>query len=58
MVYCLIHPKQIVVDCYADANFAGLWGHENPQDPIVILVELDLWQLLTIFLYCGCQNYI
>ena len=23
-----------MVDCYADADFAGLWGHENPQYPI------------------------
>ena len=23
-----------MVDCYADADFSGLWGHENPQDPI------------------------
>ena len=27
-------PKKLVVDCYADADFAGLWGHEDPQDPI------------------------
>ena len=26
--------KKLVVDCYADTNFAGLWGHEDPQDPI------------------------
>ena len=26
--------NKLVVDCYADANFGGLWGHENPQDPI------------------------
>ena len=26
--------KKLVVDCYADADFVGLWGHENPQDPI------------------------
>ena len=26
--------KKLVVDCYADAYFAELWGHENPQDPI------------------------
>ena len=26
--------KKLVVDCYADADFTGLWGHENPQDPI------------------------
>ena len=23
-----------MVDCYADAYFVGLWGHENTQDPI------------------------
>ena len=23
-----------MVDCYADADFVGLWGHEYPQDPI------------------------
>ena len=26
--------KKLVVDCYADADFAGLWVHEHPQDPI------------------------
>ena len=31
----LFNPsKKLVVDCYADADFAGLWGHENPQEPI------------------------
>ena len=31
----VVNPsKKLVVDCYADADFAGLWGHENPQDPI------------------------
>ena len=31
----LFNPsKTLVVDCYADADFVGLWGHENPQDPI------------------------
>ena len=23
------------VDCYADADFAGLWGVEDPEDPVV-----------------------
>ena len=23
-----------MVDCYADEDFAGMWGHEDPQDPI------------------------
>ena len=26
--------KKLVVDCYADADFAGLWRHENTQEPI------------------------
>ena len=26
--------KKLVVDCYASADFEGLWGHEDPQDPI------------------------
>ena len=29
-----IPSKKLVVDCYADADFAGLWGHEDPQEPI------------------------
>ena len=27
-------PKKLVVDCYSGADFGGLWGNENPQDPI------------------------
>ena len=23
----------LTIDCYPDADFAGLWGHEHPQDP-------------------------
>ena len=26
--------KKLVIDCYADAYFAGPWVHENPQYPI------------------------
>ena len=26
--------KKLVVDCYADADFAGMWGNEDPQDLI------------------------
>ena len=26
--------KKLVVGCYVDADFAGLWGHADPQDPI------------------------
>ena len=31
----VINPrKKLVVGCYADVDFAVLWVHENPQDPI------------------------
>ena len=26
--------RKLVVDCYDDADFEGLWVHEDPQDPI------------------------
>ena len=26
--------KKLVVDCYDDSDFAGLWGHENPQNHV------------------------
>ena len=25
---------KLVLGCYTGADFAGLWGYENPQDPI------------------------
>jgi hypothetical protein len=31
----IMHPKgELVVDCYVDADFAGLYGTEDSQDPI------------------------
>ena len=50
-------PKKLVVDCYADAYFAGLWGHEILKTLFVIGLELDLCELFPIVLYCGCQKY-
>jgi hypothetical protein len=33
----ILHPKshkgRLDIDCYADADFAGLWGYEDKQDP-------------------------
>ena len=26
-------PKKLVPDYYTEADFEGLWGHENPHDP-------------------------
>ena len=27
------HVDEFGIDCYVDAEFAGLWGFEDPQDP-------------------------
>ena len=35
-------PKKILVDCYVDADFAGLWWHENPQDYIFARIRTGL----------------
>ena len=32
--------KKLVVDFYADVDFSGLWGHENPQDSIC---AISIW---------------
>ena len=54
----LFNPsKKLIVDCYADADIAGLWGLENPQDPICARSRTVFVVLLPIFIYCGCQNY-
>lgn len=29
----LTPSNDLTVDCYPDADFAGLWGYEDPQDP-------------------------
>jgi hypothetical protein len=33
----ILHPKShkgwLDIDCYVDADFAGLWGYEDKQDP-------------------------
>ena len=35
--------KKLVMKCYADVYFVGLWGHENPQDPICARSRTRLW---------------
>ena len=34
---------KLLEDFYTGADFVGLWGHENLQDPIVLGLGLDLW---------------
>ena len=41
--------KKLVVDCYADVDFAGLWGHENPQASICARSRTGL---VVTFAYC------
>ena len=56
-------PKKLVVDCYADADFAGLWVHENPQDHIcsrsrtVFVVTFVNFHLLWVSTYRYCSFY-
>ena len=42
-------PNTLVVDFYADAYFAGLWGHENPQDPIFARIRTEFVVTFTNF---------
>ena len=33
----LLHPSStFILDCYIDADFAGLWGYEDDQDPVCV----------------------
>ena len=41
--------KKLVVECYADADFAGLWGHEDPQEPICDRIRTGF---VVTFSYC------
>ena len=50
--------KKLVVDFYADADFAGPWGHENPQDPICGSSRTVFVVIFPVVLSCGCKNYI
>ena len=53
--------KKLVVDFYADAYFAGLWGHADPQYPIFASIRTGFvltfsnyplfWGVKTIDLY-------
>ena len=40
---------ELKLDCYVDADFAGLWGCEDPEDPIVSKSRTGY-----IFLLAGC----
>ena len=54
----VFNPSRIMaVDYYADAEFVGLWGHENPQDPIFASSRTGFVVTFENFHYCGCQNY-
>ena len=38
-----IPSKKMVVDCYADAYFAGMWDMKILKTLFFLGVELDLW---------------
>ena len=41
--------KKLVVDCYDDGYFVGLWGHENHQYPICARSRT---RFVVAFFYC------
>jgi hypothetical protein len=30
----IFKPTDLALDCFVDADFAGLWGQEDDQDPV------------------------
>ena len=41
----ILHPsRSLQVDCYPDADFAGLYGHEDPHVFAVALGMSSVWQ--------------
>ena len=57
--------KKLVVGFYVDAYFAGMWGHEDPQDPIcasiingfvVTFSNFPLMWVLKIHTYIGLST--
>ena len=34
MILCPL--KQLTIDCFVDADFAGQWDMEDPQDPLCV----------------------
>ena len=54
----VFNPSQkLVVDCYADADFAGLWGYKNTQDSICARIRNVSVVTFPIFLYYEFQNF-
>ena len=41
--------KELVLDCYVDADFAGLWRYENDQDLILVKSQTGY-----VFYFSGC----
>ncbi len=33
MIFKLALKDKFLINCYVDADFAGLWGYKDPQDP-------------------------
>ena len=41
------------IDCYVDADFAGLWGFENPHDPTSVKSRTGY-----VLCLAGCSNHL
>ena len=48
----MIPNKSLLLECFVDADFAGLWGYENDQDPTCVKSRAGY-----IFLIGGCPIY-
>ena len=57
--------KKLVVDCYADADFVGMWVHEDNQDPIcprsrtefvVTFANCPLWWVSKLQIYIALST--
>ena len=49
--------SSLQIDCYVDADFAGLWNHEDTIDPTSVRSCSGFLLLLAAVLYLGCQSY-
>ena len=39
----LFSSKHLTVDCFVDSDFAGQWNIEDPEDPLCVRPELDMY---------------
>jgi hypothetical protein len=52
----ILHPKslegRLILNCYVDANYAGLWGYEDTHDPSC--VKSIIWDMSYLLMIVQC----